>query len=361
MFAALLTVLVLGLVMFVLGIVGIGLLLSVFKLAAVASIAKLVLRAAAGVGLICASGGIGLLLLFAVNAAIGKPRQLRAPALPAAQAETTRRLKGRHPEEGDMTDLDRRHVLTGLAATGLGASSIAPSAAFAAPSPDDIGRRLAEAERSGRVGGLHALLISRGGRLVFEHYGKGDDESEIKGELHDVAFAADVPHDLRSVSKSVVGLTYGIALAEGKVPPPEARLYDQFPEYADIARQAGRDRITIHHVLSMTLGLDWDELTVPYGSDLRNSEIAMEAAPDRFRFILERPIVSEPGKNWTYCGGATALLGHLISKGTGEGFCLIAVACCSIPWGLVPSTGRRGGATASIARPPACVYCRATS
>lgn len=72
LFAALLTVLVLGLVMFVLGIVGIGLLLSVFKLAAVASIAKLVLRAAAGVGLICASGGIAVLLLFAVNAAIGK-------------------------------------------------------------------------------------------------------------------------------------------------------------------------------------------------------------------------------------------------------------------------------------------------
>ncbi|MBR0874769.1 serine hydrolase [Bradyrhizobium tropiciagri] len=209
--------------------------------------------------------------------------------------------------------LDRRCVLT-----GLGASLIVPSAALAAPSPDEIGRRLADAERAGRIGGLHALLISRGGTLLLEHYGKGDDESEIKGELHDVAFAADVPHDLRSVSKSVVGLAYGIALADGKVPPPEARLYEQFPEYADIARQSGRDRITIHHLLSMTLGLDWDELTIPYGSDLRNSEIAMEAAPDRFRFILERPIVAEPGTVWTYCGGATALLGHLISKGTGE-------------------------------------------
>ena len=68
----------------------------------------------------------------------------------------------------------------------------------------------------------------------------------------------------------------------------------------------------------MTLGFDWDELTIPYGSDLRNSEIAMEAAPDRFRFILERPIVDEPGTKWTYCGGATAILGHLIERGTGE-------------------------------------------
>ncbi len=63
-------------------------------------------------------------------------------------------------------------------------------------------------------------------------------------------------HDLRSVSKSVVGLVYGIALAAGKVPSPEAKLYDQFPEYADLANQPGRDRLTIYHVLSMTLGLE---------------------------------------------------------------------------------------------------------
>jgi CubicO group peptidase (beta-lactamase class C family) len=119
------------------------------------------------------------------------------------------------------------------------------------------------------------------------------------------------------VSKGVVGLAYGIALAAGKVPPPEAKLYAQFPDYPELAGQPGRDRLTIHHALSMTLGLDWDELTVPY-SDPRNAETAMEAAADRFRFILERPIVGEPGARWTYCGGATALLGRLIARGTGE-------------------------------------------
>ena len=116
-----------------------------------------------------------------------------------------------------------------------------------------------------------------------------------RAPLGTVVFGPDVPHDLRSVSKSVVGLAYGIALAAGKVPPPEAKLYEQFPEYSDLASQPGRDRLTIHHVLSMTLGLDWDELTIPYG-DPRNAENAMEAAPDRYRFILERPIVGEPGR-----------------------------------------------------------------
>jgi CubicO group peptidase (beta-lactamase class C family) len=206
----------------------------------------------------------------------------------------------------------RRRVLAGLAG-----ALIASPRAFAAPPMADIGHRLAKAQADGTVSGLHALLVSQGGELVFEHYGQGDDEGEGRGLLRAVVFGPDVPHDLRSVSKSVVGLAYGVALAAGKVPPPDAKLYEQFPQYADLARQPGRDRLTIHHVLSMTLGLDWDELTIPYG-DPRNAENAMEAAPDRYRFILERAIVAEPGAKWTYCGGATALLGRLIASGTGE-------------------------------------------
>jgi CubicO group peptidase (beta-lactamase class C family) len=209
--------------------------------------------------------------------------------------------------------LHRRHFLA-----ALGGGLLASSRAFAASSPELISERLAHLEQDGTISGLHALLVSKGGKLVFEHYGRGEDETESRGRFGPVTFAPDAPHDLRSISKSVVGLVYGIALAAGKVPPPEAKLYDQFPEYPDLASQPGRDRITVHHVLSMTFGLDWDELTVPYGSDLRNSEIAMEAAPDRYRFILERPIIREPGAQWSYCGGATALLGWLIEKGTGE-------------------------------------------
>ena len=101
--------------------------------------------------------------------------------------------------------------------------------------------------------GLHALLVSRQGRLLFEYYGEGEDEN-WGAPLGKVKFGPTVLHDLRSVTKSMVGMLYGIALADGKVPPPEARLYDQFPEYPDLAKQPGRDRITMAHVLSMTHG-----------------------------------------------------------------------------------------------------------
>ena len=187
--------------------------------------------------------------------------------------------------------------------------------AFAAGTAADFERRLALVTEHDKLSGLHALLVSQHGKVILEHYQPGEDESRSGKQLGLVEFNPTVPHDLRSVTKGVVGLLYGIALADGNVPPPDAKLYAQFPEYADLDAQPRRDKLTIAHVLSMTMGLDWDELSVPYG-DPRNSETAMNAAPDRYRYILSLPIVREPGLKWVYCGAATALLGHLIARGT---------------------------------------------
>ncbi|MGZ5931673.1 MAG: DUF1700 domain-containing protein [Rhizomicrobium sp.] len=70
LFAVMLAVLVIGLVIFVLGIVGIGLLLSLVKIGQFASLSAIVLRAVAGIGLIATSAGCGALLLLALNEAL---------------------------------------------------------------------------------------------------------------------------------------------------------------------------------------------------------------------------------------------------------------------------------------------------
>ena len=31
----------------------------------------------------------------------------------------------------------------------------------------------------------------------------------------------------------------------------------------------------------------------------------MEDAPDRYRFVLDRPLVQAPGERWVYNGGST--------------------------------------------------------
>ena len=121
-----------------------------------------------------------------------------------------------------------RRAFNRRTAISMGAAVMAAAATRAAAVDGDLAARLAEMERDGRVYGLHAVLVARGGKLLFEHYGRGDDEAWGR-KLGQVTFGPTVLHDLRSVTKSIVGMLYGIALADGKVPPPEARLYDRFP------------------------------------------------------------------------------------------------------------------------------------
>jgi CubicO group peptidase (beta-lactamase class C family) len=181
----------------------------------------------------------------------------------------------------------------------------------------DLEARLDAAIAEKRIWNLHGLVVARNGHAILERYFEGEDRQRGIGSIGRVAFAPDTLHDLRSCSKSIVGLLYGIALAEGRVPPPETPLFLAFPDHADLAGTDGRDRLTIHHVLTMTMGTDWDESTLPY-TDPANSETAMDGAPDRYRYVLERPVIDTPGSHWTYCGGATALLGRIIANGTGK-------------------------------------------
>jgi CubicO group peptidase (beta-lactamase class C family) len=181
--------------------------------------------------------------------------------------------------------------------------------------PADLAAVFDAAREAGLLANLHAVVLRRGGETLFERYWTGTDSS-LARPRGIVRFQPDTLHDLRSVTKSIVGLLYGIALERRLVPGPEAVLLDHFPEYPDLAAEAPRRARTISHVLTMTLGMEWDELSIPY-TDPRNSEIAMEAAADRYRFILDRPITGEPGRRWVYCGGATALLARLIEKGSG--------------------------------------------
>jgi CubicO group peptidase (beta-lactamase class C family) len=190
-----------------------------------------------------------------------------------------------------------------------------PHSETALPTTPDPARRLHAAVAAGRLDGLHAVVALHGGATVLEHYGEGEDSSW--GQSHGVVrFGPSTLHDLRSVSKSVTAALYGIALADGHVPGPEEPLLAHFPQYPDLAGQPERARLTVGHALTMSLGLEWRE-DIPYDSP-DNAEIAMELAPDRYRFVLERPVTEDPGVRWSYCGGATALLGKLIADGTGR-------------------------------------------
>lgn len=184
---------------------------------------------------------------------------------------------------------------------------------------------------SGLLRNFHALAISRNGKLVFERYFEGRDEA-WGDDIGHVVFDLDTLHDLRSVTKSITSLLYGIALDRGLVPGLDAAVIDGFPEYPDLAADPERRRITVEHTLNMTMGMEWDE-NRPY-TDPLNSEIAMERAPDRYRFILDRPIIEPPGQRWIYSGGAVALIGALITRGTGKSLTEFACETLFAPLGI---------------------------
>jgi CubicO group peptidase (beta-lactamase class C family) len=146
--------------------------------------------------------------------------------------------------------------------------------------------------RHGEFGNIHSLLIARNGRLAVEEYFRGPDEH--RGEsVGSVIFSAADLHDLRSVTKSVVSALFGIALAGDPRRSVDDPILSYFPQYKDL-QTPDRLAIRLRDLLSMTAGWDWNE-DLSY-TDPRNSETRMDAAPDRYRFILEQPTASKPGQ-----------------------------------------------------------------
>lgn len=228
-------------------------------------------------------------------------------------------------------------VAAPIAAAAAQGGAPASAAGWQLATPAQVGMQLSVLEgldaavRDGKLRNLHAVVVVRDNKLAFERYYAGPDERWTV-PLGTVQFGPAVKHDLRSTSKSLVGLLYGIALAEGKVAAPDQPLLAQFPTYKDLLSDPLRQKIKVEHVLSMTLGSEWRE-DLPY-TDPRNSEVAMYRAPNAARYVLEQPMQVEPGTRWQYSGGATAVLGQLIAQGTNTPLEEYARAKLFLPLGI---------------------------
>jgi CubicO group peptidase (beta-lactamase class C family) len=162
---------------------------------------------------------------------------------------------------------------------------------------------------------LHALLIEQGGRLRFEAYTRGVDRP-INALLPRLsAFGPATTHDLRSISKSVLGLLVLIAHAEGELPSLQRAVLDYFPEYADL-RGGALDQLQLVHLLNMSIGLAWDE-SGSYAS-LSNSETRMRLSRDPLRYVLTRAPLAAPGTRFAYGGGNSAVLAEVLERATGQ-------------------------------------------
>lgn len=90
---------------------------------------------------------------------------------------------------------------------------------------------------------MHSMLIVRHGKLIFEQY---------YGEHH-----AETLNDLRSATKSFIGILTGIAIDRGEMPDVLTLVSVILRKHIPYLHSPHLPKITLHHLLTMTSGFSW--------------------------------------------------------------------------------------------------------
>jgi CubicO group peptidase (beta-lactamase class C family) len=223
------------------------------------------------------------------------------------------------------------------------AQETGPSKPWPAGAPKDFGfnpDKLAAFDAdlaSGKYGLVDSMLILRCGTAVYEksyHHDYGQiygERAKKEGPLnHDLHgpynyFSTDFHpyyhgtdmHTMQSVSKTVTSITYGIARTHNDFTASlDAPIVQFFGGHKIANLDDRKKRITLRHLLTMTAGLEWHE-DLAY-DDPKNSADIMEASHDWAQYVIDQPMVDEPGRKFVYNSGATELLAHIFKKVTGK-------------------------------------------
>jgi CubicO group peptidase (beta-lactamase class C family) len=122
-------------------------------------------------------------------------------------------------------------------------------------------------------------------------------------------------HTLQSVSKGIVSMVYGVALARKDIATIDQPIAPFILAHAAAFRDSLRKKITIRHLLTMTSGIDWPE-GGGYGSDDDITQ-RMENSDDWVAMVLAQPMKTVPGTTYHYNDGAAALLAEVFRGATG--------------------------------------------
>ena len=165
---------------------------------------------------------------------------------------------------------------------------------------------------------VHSLVVVKGGYVVFEEYFEGAKWS-LARYTGAYGFDRDDTHNLASVTKSITTTLVGIAIDQGAIASVDDRVFDYFPENADLlAADSRRADLTVRHLLDMESGIRWADLEIYPYSDPRNDLVQMFRAADPIRFILSRDLYAPPGTDFEYCNANTNVLGEIVKKATGQ-------------------------------------------
>ncbi len=161
--------------------------------------------------------------------------------------------------------------------------------------------------------GIDSVAIARNNKLVLYWYGPRelDNFDDWIGNTNPER------HILHSTSKSVTSALVGIAIDKGYIESTGVGFYDLF-DYSSYDNPDPRKAdITLEDALTMRLGLDWDEWSLPY-SNPANDLVALNTNNgDWAKALLDLPMVFDPGVVFVYNTAATNAIGQAVENAVG--------------------------------------------
>jgi CubicO group peptidase (beta-lactamase class C family) len=128
-------------------------------------------------------------------------------------------------------------------------------------------------------------------------------KDKIIAEKYEAGFSKNTKFLGWSMTKSITATYFGILQRQGKIdinnPAPVTEWVND-----------SRSKITLHNLIQMNSGLEWNE---DYGS-LSDVTKMLFLAEDMAKVQLEKPAAFEPNKHWNYSSGTTNLLSGILRR-----------------------------------------------
>ena len=145
---------------------------------------------------------------------------------------------------------------------------------------------------------INSLLVIRNGAVILDAY------------FHN-PYDGTFPHDLASVTKSIMTTLIGIAADQGKIQLDQPIL-SYFPDRAIANLDSNKQQITVRNLAGMVNGFESGCLS---GDDPTLN--LMRSNPDWIQATLDRKMVGEPGKVFCYDSPGMHLLSAILQQATG--------------------------------------------
>lgn len=150
----------------------------------------------------------------------------------------------------------------------------------------------------------------------------------IVGEAYFSNFDLSSRHPSYSVAKSFMSALIGIGIDRRIFESVDEPIYLYYPELnqkkgmrvrsyfpQDLPYLRAQQRITIENLLTMTSGLEWNEDDL---SNVTANDVVLMALQENYvQYVLNKPIIHEPGTIWNYSSGDSMLLSGLFNRALG--------------------------------------------